>query len=123
MAQHLNVDSAMPPEHEHKVSRRFDANITNAAVMSPLECMKINFYFPVIDMPMIEFEERSPSELQGFVFRDPKHFGAMDTQIRIRWLASRYNMFDAKTGSYTGLDVDKSQCSTTVDHYFKVLVN
>jgi len=78
MAQHLNLDSEMPLERERKMSRRLDTNIANAAVMLPLERMKVNFYFPAMDKLVIELEERFPAELQDFAFLDPKQFGAMN---------------------------------------------
>ena len=118
MAQRLNLDSEMPPERERKVSRRLDANIANAAVMSPLERMKVNFYFPVMDKLVIELEECFPAELQDFAFLDPKHFGAMDAELRVRRLASRYKMLDGKTGSYTDLDVDKAVSQWRLAHSF-----
>jgi len=100
------------------VSRRLDANITNAAVMSPLERLKVNFYFAVMDKLIIELEERFPAELQDFAFLDPRHFGAIDAELRIRRLASRYKMLDAKTGSYAELDVDKTVSQWRLAHQF-----
>ena len=49
MAKHLNVYSELPEEHQRKLPRRLDGNPANAAIVSPMEHMKISFYFGVID--------------------------------------------------------------------------
>ena len=48
MAKHLNVYSELPEERQRKLPRRLDGNPANAAIVSPMERMKISFYFGVI---------------------------------------------------------------------------
>ena len=105
MAKHLNVYSALPEERQRKLPRRLDGNPANAAIVSPMERMKISFYFGVIDRLIVELDDRFPPELTDFAFLEPNNFGARDAELRVRKLACRYNMFAIGVDKHTGRDV------------------
>lgn len=105
MAKHLNVNAELPEERQRKLPRKLDENPANAAIMSPMERMKINFYFGVIDKLIVEIDERFPPELTDFAFLEPNNFGACDAEIRVRKLACRYNMFTIGVDKQTGRNV------------------
>ena len=105
MAKHLNVYSELPEERQRKLPRRLDGNPTNAAIVSPMERMKISFYFSVIVRLIVELDDRFPPELTDFAFLEPNNFGARDAELRVRKLACRYNMFTIGVDKHTGRDV------------------
>ena len=105
MAKHLNVYSELPEERQRKLPRRLDENPANAAIVSPMERMKINFYFSVIERLIVELDDRFPPELTDFAFLEPNNFGARDAEMRVRKLACRYNVFTIGVDKQTGRDV------------------
>jgi len=69
MAKHLNVNLELPEERQRKLPRRLDENPANATFMSPLERMKINFYFGIIHKLIVELDYRFPPELTDLVIQ------------------------------------------------------
>ena len=53
----------------------------------------------------MELNERFPPQLTDFAFLDPTHFGALDAEMRVRQLASRYKSFVIATDDKTGRDI------------------
>ena len=105
MAKHLNVYSELPEERQRKLPRRLDENPANAAIVSPMDRMKINFYFSVIERLIVELDDLFPPELTDFAFLEPNNFGARDAEMRVRKLACRYNMLTIGVDKQTGRDV------------------
>ena len=57
MAKQINVNSELPGERQRELPRRLDENPANAAIVSPVDRMTINFYFGVIDKLIIGFHQ------------------------------------------------------------------
>ena len=60
--------------------------------MTPLDQLKINVYYGLIDRLLVELNERFPDELTEFAFLDPRNFQAIDAEVHR--LASRYKDID-----------------------------
>ena len=61
MAKHLNVYSELPEERQRKLpidSRKLHEDAANAALLVPMERIKISFYFGVIDKLIVELNDR-----------------------------------------------------------------
>ena len=70
---------------------RIDEHFQSEVNLSPMEKMKINFYFHVIDKICVELKERFPPKINDFAFLDVRHFNAIDAEARIFRLASIAN--------------------------------
>lgn len=95
LAQKLDIEPDLPVERTRKISRRLDSNSATETILSPMDRIKINFYFSMIDKLNRELQDRFPSDLTDFAFLDPRHFGALDGEDRVRRLAQRYERLDA----------------------------
>ena len=78
-------------------SCRIDEHFQLEVNLSPMEKMKINFYFHVINKLCVELKERFPPEINDFAFLDVHHFYAIDAEVRTSHLASRYGQLDPAT--------------------------
>lgn len=57
-----------------------------------MDKLRVNFYFPVIDKMLAELIQRFPDEALDFACLDPRHFTALDSEEKLRRLASRYEL-------------------------------
>ena len=92
LASKLGIDCELPVERQRKVSRRLDANTSTAATaLGPVEQLKVNFYFPLLDRFMCEVKERFPRAVADFACLEPRNFDAIDAEERLRRLATTYD--------------------------------
>ena len=94
LAEKLNLDPTLPVPRPRKVARKIDDNAGNQTFLTPLEQLKINVYYGLIDRLLVELNERFPDELTEFAFLDPRNFQAIDAEIKVHRLASRYKDID-----------------------------
>ena len=123
MAKHLNVYSELSEERQRKLPRRLDTNPANAVIVSPMQRLKINFYFSVIDRLILELDDRFPPELTDFAFLEPNNFAARDAEMQVRKLACRYNMLtiigvDKQTGRDVMFDPNTAVSQWRLAHQF-----
>jgi len=71
---------------------RLDENEDEDVSLSPMDKLKIETYFPVIDRLVAELRQRFPEEMSAFSCLHPRHFSALDGEQKVRLLASRYQL-------------------------------
>ena len=57
-----------------------------------MDKLKIETYFPVIDRLVAELRQRFPEKMSAFSCLHPRHFSALDSEQKVRLLASRYQL-------------------------------
>jgi len=107
LATTMGIDAELPAERQRKIPRRLDDNAGNAANLSPLDKMRTNFYVAIIDKLSTELTDRFPSDLMDFACLDPRYFNALDAELQLRRLASRY-----------GVDADTAASQWRLSHQF-----
>jgi len=92
LAEKLNIESELPTTRQRKAPRRLDENPTSGTSLSPVDNMKVNFYYAVIDRLSEELRQRFPEDLLEFSSLHPRHFAALDSEQQVRRLAIRYQL-------------------------------
>ena len=115
LARSLDIDADLPAERQRKLPRRLDDNAANAVNLSPMDKLKIETYYPVIDGLVAELKQRFPEELSAFSCLDPRHFMALDGEEKVRHLASRYDLDPDNVVSQWRLAHQFVEANTAVD--------
>ena len=92
LARYLDIDAELSAERQRKLPRRLEENAAIAVSLSPMDKLKIETYFPVIDRLVAELRQRFPEEKSAFSCLHPRHFSALDGEQKVRLLASRYQL-------------------------------
>ena len=92
LADKLNIEAELPTTRQRKAPRRIDDNPASGTSLSPLDNVKVNFYYPVVDRLIEELRQRFPEVLVEFSCLLPCHFAALDGERNLRRLAERYQL-------------------------------
>jgi len=80
LAGKFNIETELRTTRQRKAPRRLDDNADSGTTLSPLDSIKVKFYYPVIDRLIEELKQRFPFDLMEFSSVLPCHFGALDSE-------------------------------------------